>query len=214
MSGAKGMAVMGFTTGSLIYNVENEEIYSHVENIYNFPLNLILKTNTDSITVEFGDKDLVKSGYVLSEINGRAIKLIYTNNQSVLDYLKDKAHYPVRLKFSSPRLKANDKIMLASMFHSLYAIISQLSPENNCKGIESIETDIYKLCCFQTLTSTKFLLIVDNKQNCTDLLLNKLYELYADYVLKNPFYSLEMPIRGVPIPLFGGRSDPIFQILN
>lgn len=26
-------------------------------------------------------------------------------------------------------------------------------------------------------------------------LLRKIYELYADYVLKNPFYSLEMPIR-------------------
>ena len=28
-----------------------------------------------------------------------------------------------------------------------------------------------------------------------DQLLDKLYELYSDYALKNPFYSLEMPIR-------------------
>jgi len=28
-----------------------------------------------------------------------------------------------------------------------------------------------------------------------DQLLDKIYELYADYALKNPFYSLEMPIR-------------------
>lgn len=28
-----------------------------------------------------------------------------------------------------------------------------------------------------------------------DIVLKKIYELYADYVLKNPFYSLEMPIR-------------------
>ncbi|PIO54491.1 Sybindin-like family protein, partial [Teladorsagia circumcincta] len=26
-------------------------------------------------------------------------------------------------------------------------------------------------------------------------LLNKLYELYADYALKNPFYAIDMPIR-------------------
>lgn len=26
-------------------------------------------------------------------------------------------------------------------------------------------------------------------------LLKKIYELYADFALKNPFYSLEMPIR-------------------
>lgn len=28
-----------------------------------------------------------------------------------------------------------------------------------------------------------------------ETLLKKIYELYADFVLKNPFYSLEMPIR-------------------
>lgn len=28
-----------------------------------------------------------------------------------------------------------------------------------------------------------------------DVVLRKIYEIYADYVLKNPFYSLEMPIR-------------------
>lgn len=28
-----------------------------------------------------------------------------------------------------------------------------------------------------------------------DILLKKIYELYADYALKNPFYSLDMPIR-------------------
>jgi len=29
----------------------------------------------------------------------------------------------------------------------------------------------------------------------TDFLKRHLYELYADYVLKNPFYELDMPIR-------------------
>jgi len=28
-----------------------------------------------------------------------------------------------------------------------------------------------------------------------DILLKRIYEMYSDYVLKNPFYSLEMPIR-------------------
>lgn len=32
-------------------------------------------------------------------------------------------------------------------------------------------------------------------QTNLDVFLRKVYELYADYVLKNPFYSLEMPIR-------------------
>jgi trafficking protein particle complex subunit 4 len=29
----------------------------------------------------------------------------------------------------------------------------------------------------------------------SETLLRKLYELYADYALKNPFYSIDMPIR-------------------
>jgi hypothetical protein len=32
-------------------------------------------------------------------------------------------------------------------------------------------------------------------QSNLDIFLRKVYELYADYVLKNPFYSLDMPIR-------------------
>ena len=28
-----------------------------------------------------------------------------------------------------------------------------------------------------------------------DRIMGRIYELYSDYVMKNPFYSLEMPIR-------------------
>jgi len=28
-----------------------------------------------------------------------------------------------------------------------------------------------------------------------DVIIRKVYELYADYVMKNPFYQVEMPIR-------------------
>lgn len=38
-------------------------------------------------------------------------------------------------------------------------------------------------------------MVSDPKQAGVDQLLDKIYELYADYALKNPFYSLEMPIR-------------------
>jgi len=49
--------------------------------------------------------------------------------------------------------------------------------------------------CFQTPTGVKFLVVGDPKQVGLDALLRRIYELYADYTLKNPFYSLEMPIR-------------------
>jgi hypothetical protein len=39
------------------------------------------------------------------------------------------------------------------------------------------------------------LVVADPKQLNVDLLLRRIYELYSDFALKNPFYSLEMPIR-------------------
>ena len=39
------------------------------------------------------------------------------------------------------------------------------------------------------------MVISDPKQTGIDLLLNRIYEIYSDYALKNPFYSLEMPVR-------------------
>lgn len=39
------------------------------------------------------------------------------------------------------------------------------------------------------------MVVAETTQTGMEQLLRKIYELYADYVLKNPFYSLEMPIR-------------------
>ena len=39
------------------------------------------------------------------------------------------------------------------------------------------------------------MVVAEPKQPNVELLLRKVYELYADFALKNPFYSLEMPIR-------------------
>lgn len=115
--------------------------------------------------------------------------------RNVTDVLEDKANYPINLKFGRPRITTNEKIVLASMFYPLYALAVQLSPEHKSSGIQELETDTFKLYCSQTLTGVKFLVVADPKQTGIDQLLDKIYELYADYALKNPFYSLEMPIR-------------------
>jgi len=64
-------------------------------------------------------------------------------------------------------------------------------------GIEKIETETLKLQCFQTLTGLKIVLTAAalQVQPSLDVVLRQIYELYADYVLKNPFYELDMPIR-------------------
>lgn len=46
-----------------------------------------------------------------------------------------------------------------------------------------------------SFTGVKFMVVSECVQIGVEQLLRKIYELYADYVLKNPFYSLEMPIR-------------------
>ena len=51
-----------------------------------------------------------------------------------------------------------------------------------------------KITCF---VGIKFIVITEPKQDCQEVLLRKLYEIYADYALKNPFYSIDMPIRSV-----------------
>ncbi|OJJ32469.1 hypothetical protein ASPWEDRAFT_54069 [Aspergillus wentii DTO 134E9] len=62
-------------------------------------------------------------------------------------------------------------------------------------GIEYLETDKFRLTCFQTLTGTKFLLFTDPLTVNIEVIVRKIYELYADFVMKNPFYQLEMPVR-------------------
>lgn len=50
------------------------------------------------------------------------------------------------------------------------------------------------LLCFSGI---KFIVLADPRQTGIDGLLRKIYEIYSDFALKNPFYSLEMPIRYV-----------------
>ncbi len=44
-------------------------------------------------------------------------------------------------------------------------------------------------------TGVSFFVLADPTHSNIDALMKKLYELYADYVLKNPFYALDMPIQ-------------------
>jgi hypothetical protein len=66
---------------------------------------------------------------------------------------------------------------------------------NRPTGIEVLESSHFRIQCFQTQTGTKFLLFTEPQQPNVDTMMKKIYELYADYVMKNPFYTVEMPIR-------------------
>ncbi|KAI0244499.1 hypothetical protein L0F63_000856 [Massospora cicadina] len=96
---------------------------------------------------------------------------------------------------SLANLSSNEYLVLAGTFHGVHAITSKISPVPGESGLEVLETSKFKLRCFQTLTGTKFLLVSDPFQTRVDVALQKIYELYSDYVMKNPFHTPEMPIR-------------------
>jgi hypothetical protein len=119
-------------------------------------------------------------------------------------------------------LTTNDYLVLAGTFHGVHAITRSLTPKlpitsssssasgpgtSRAKtwtypdptvapsGIESMESSFFRLTVFQTLSGTKFLLFTDPSMPNTDVLMKGIYERYADYVCKNPFWQMEMPIR-------------------
>jgi len=99
----------------------------------------------------------------------------------------------------STHYSADESIRLASTFHSMHAISSQIAPLSNNKehaaflspvrqGITEIVADTFILKCFQTLTDVKFLLVSEPQSaKEQDVLLQRTYEVYADFVAKNPF---------------------------
>ncbi|OTA52820.1 Sybindin-like protein [Hypoxylon sp. EC38] len=116
------------------------------------------------------------------------------------------------------QLNTNDYLVLAGTFHGVHAITARLNPLKGLmaqqqpaavtaggvpipsrpeppSGLEVLESENFRLQCFNTLTGTKFLLFTDTMQANVDVAMRKVYDLYSDYVMKNPFYQLEMPIR-------------------
>ena len=96
-----------------------------------------------------------------------------------------------------PRLTSNEYLVLAGTFHGVHAITSKISPtaDASSSGLESMESDTFKLQCLQTPTGIKFIVLADPQHANLDNALQRIYEHYADYVMKNPFYTPEMPIR-------------------
>ena len=61
--------------------------------------------------------------------------------------------------------------------------------------IASLVSPVSVSCPLLASLGIKFIIIADTRHQKVEELLRKIYELYSDYVLKNPFYSLDMPIR-------------------
>ncbi|GAA94217.1 uncharacterized protein L969DRAFT_86338 [Mixia osmundae IAM 14324] len=91
-------------------------------------------------------------------------------------------------------LTSNEYLVLAGTYHGIHAITSRISPTGHSSGVEVVEAEHFKMHCLQTPTGTKFVLISSPSHASPESVLRKIYEAYAD-VLKDPFYTAEMPIR-------------------
>ena len=60
--------------------------------------------------------------------------------------------------------------------------------------MELLEADGFVLQSFDTPTGLKFFVTADPDSKRLDEVLIRTYELYSDFVLKNPFYENDMPI--------------------
>ncbi|KAF9227763.1 TRAPP complex subunit Trs23 [Gyrodon lividus] len=93
------------------------------------------------------------------------------------------------------RLTSNEYLVLAGTLHGIHAITSRLSPIGPSSGAQVIEGDSFKITILLTATGTKFVLLTSLVETTAESVLQKVYEAYADAVMKNPFHTLEMPIR-------------------
>lgn len=143
-----------------------------------------------------------------------ALYIISSNGSLIYDYHAQPS-----------KLEGDKKIVLASLFYACYANSEQIglglgnleegSLVNPPIGIQTLEADNFRLDCFETLTKVKFVVISDlslpgqtvSKQE----LLRKIYELYADYVMKNPFYTMNMPITSDNCSLFKSNLEPLLN---
>lgn len=72
-----------------------------------------------------------------------------------------------------------------------------INVNSNKTGLRCVQTEKFNMFVHQTVSGVKIILFTStnlNEYNISDFQ-NKIYRLYSDYVMKNPFYSLEMPIR-------------------
>lgn len=95
------------------------------------------------------------------------------------------------------KLTSNEALILAGTLHGVHAITARLNPVpktiNN--GLETLEADNFKMTVLLTPTGMKFVLVSSPWHPNPQAALQRAYEVYADQVMKNPFYTPEMPIR-------------------
>lgn len=89
----------------------------------------------------------------------------------------------------------NAMLQQGSTFFILSKMAQQVSPVNGSGGIESIEFGDCVIECLTTQTGLQFICVADQSHQRVRELLASVYELYVNYVSKNPFSLPDQPIK-------------------
>ncbi|CAO1615233.1 unnamed protein product [Sympodiomycopsis kandeliae] len=95
-------------------------------------------------------------------------------------------------------VSSNEALILAGTLHGIHAITARLDPTRNGKSkgaVESLEAERFGMAVKATVTGVKFVLLHPSTHPSPQQTLQRCYQAYADQVMKNPFYTAEMPIR-------------------
>ncbi|PWN27517.1 Sybindin-like protein [Jaminaea rosea] len=99
-------------------------------------------------------------------------------------------------------VSSNEALILAGTLHGIHAITARLDPTTALKppgaargAMESLESEGFAMSVKGTATGVKLVLIHPSGHPNPHATLQRCYEAYADQVMKNPFYTMEMPIR-------------------
>lgn len=114
--------------------------------------------------------------------------ILVLNRSGGLVYYKDFVPHPT--------LKQNGWLRVSGIFHGMSEVVKQLSPfPKKNDGIVSIEDDTFRMNCYQTLTGLKFIVTASPTAKNLDRVLKDVYQLYCDFVMKDPFHKMEQPIK-------------------
>lgn len=97
-------------------------------------------------------------------------------------------------------LDSNDHITLSSTYFSLSTMSNECSPREPCtSGLREIGTTTGNIACLETPTGIRLIAAAAKRISVVRLhqLLKDLYRLYADFVVKNPFFVPNQLIRAV-----------------
>ena len=147
-----------------------------------------------------GDKDVVDfSGQNKTSLSGVSSSSSSSSSPVFSVWIVNKSGGLIFYKNYADKhtLDINDTLRLASVWHSLHAIsrTNSVSSVKKSSGIELLETSTFDLHCFETKTGIKFMVCSMKKAIGVERLLRRVYDVYADFAMKNPFYELEQPIQ-------------------